>query len=140
MGILVGCERISQEWPGKQVLVSQTIGINEGERIGIVGRNGEGKSTLLDLIAHLMEPDEGTITYRSGIRVGLLAQSDSLDDTDAALHAVVGDRPEYEWAADPRLRPIMDELLSDIDRDARVGELSGGQRRRCDLARMLMGR
>ena len=139
MGILIGCERVSQEWPGKQVLVSQTIGINEGDRIGVVGRNGEGKSTLLDLIAHLMEPDEGTITYRSGIRVGLLAQSDSLDDTDAALHAVVGDRPEYEWAADPRLRLIMDELLSDIDRDARVGELSGGQRRRCDLARVLMG-
>ncbi len=139
MGILIGCERVSQEWPGKQVLVDQTIGVNEGERIGVVGRNGDGKSTLLDLIARRMEPDAGTIIYRNDITVGMLAQTDSMRDDDSVEHAVVGDVPEYVWAADPKVRSIIDELIGDVDWHARVGELSGGQRRRCDLARVLMG-
>ena len=68
MGILVGCEQISMEWPGKKVLTNQTIGVNEGDRIGVVGKNGDGKSTLLDLIAHRIEPDSGNVIWRSGMR------------------------------------------------------------------------
>ncbi len=139
MGILIGLERVSHEWPGKQVLKDQTIGINEGERIGIVGRNGDGKSTLLDLIAHTIVPDEGTITYRNNITVGMIGQSDQLKDEDTVCHAVVGDTPEYLWASDPTVRSIINELLVDIDWNGLVGELSGGQRRRCDLARVLVG-
>ncbi len=139
LGILIGLEKVSHEWPGKQVLTEQTIGVNEGDRIGIVGRNGDGKSTLLDLIAHSIEPDSGTITYRNGITVGFLGQSDHLDDEDTVIHAVVGDIPEYEWASDAHVRQILDELLGDVDRQAHIKELSGGQRRRCDLARVLMG-
>lgn len=127
------------EWPGKQVLRDQTIGINEGERIGIVGRNGDGKSTLLELVAKRLEPDSGKVTYRNNIEVGMLAQDDALDDADTVEHAVVGDVPEYVWASDPKVRSIVDELLGDVDWHARVGELSGGQRRRCDLARVLVG-
>ena len=52
MGILIGCEHVSHEWPGKRVLVDQTIGVNEGDRIGVVGRNGDGKTTLLEIVAH----------------------------------------------------------------------------------------
>ena len=70
MGILVGCEQISMEWPGKKVLTNQTIGVNEGDRIGVVGKNGDGKSTLLDLIAKRIEPDSGNVIWRSGIQVG----------------------------------------------------------------------
>ena len=139
MGILVGLERVSQEWPGKQVLVDQTIGINEGERIGIVGRNGDGKSTLLQLVSHALEPDSGTITYRNNITVGMIGQEDALSDSDTVCHAVVGDTPEYVWASDPTVRAIIAELLADIDWNGLVGELSGGQRRRCDLARVLVG-
>ncbi len=65
MGILVGCEQISMEWPGKKVLTNQTIGVNEGDRIGVVGKNGDGKSTLLDLIAKRIEPDSGNVIWRS---------------------------------------------------------------------------
>lgn len=139
MGILIGCEHLSQEWPGKRVLVDQTIGINEGDRIGIVGRNGDGKSTLLDLIAQRIEADGGNVTVRGGVSVGLLAQDDAFSDDETVSHAVVGDVPDYVWASDPRVRPIIDELLADVAWDARVGELSGGQRRRCDLARVLAG-
>jgi ATPase subunit of ABC transporter with duplicated ATPase domains len=139
VGILIGCEHLSMEWPGKTVLKDQTIGINEGERIGVVGRNGDGKSTLLDLVARRVTPDFGEVTYRSNITVGMLGQSDSLDDDETVGHAVVGDVPEYVWASDPKVRSIVDELLGDVPWDARIGELSGGQRRRADLARVLAG-
>lgn len=137
MGILVGLEHVAHEWPGKQVLHDATIGINEGERIGIVGRNGDGKSTLLQLIGHQIEPDAGSITWRNNISVGMLTQSDRLDDGDTVIHAVMGDIPEYEWASDPKIRSICDELLVDVDWQSQVGTLSGGQRRRVDLARVL---
>ncbi|WP_248922517.1 ABC-F family ATP-binding cassette domain-containing protein [Olsenella intestinalis] len=139
MAILIGCERVSHEWPGKPVLDDQTIGIDEGDRIGIVGTNGDGKSTLLELVAHRLEPDSGSVTWRNGIHVGVLAQEDDLDDDETVAHAVVGDAPAYEWASNARSRAIVEELLADVDWEARVGELSGGQRRRCDLARVLIG-
>ena len=72
MGILIGLEHVGHEWPGKHVLSDQTLGINEGERIGIVGKNGDGKSTLLDIVAKRLEPDEGSVTWRGGIHVGYL--------------------------------------------------------------------
>ena len=129
---------MSHEWPGKRVLSDQTIGINEGDRIGIVGRNGDGKSTLVSLVSHQLEPDSGQVVWRNGITVGTLAQTDSLADADTIRHAIVGDAPEYLWASDPRIRSILDELVGDLDWEGTVGELSGGQRRRCDLARLLM--
>ena len=139
MGILIGCERLGQEWPGKRVLSDVTIGVNEGDRIGIVGKNGDGKSTLLSLIDHGIEPDSGTVTWRGGITVGMLGQSDDLNDDESVGHEVVGDVPEYEWASNPETRRIIAELIGDIDWDAKVGTLSGGQRRRVDLTRLLIG-
>lgn len=139
MGILIGAERIGHEWPGKRVLKAQTLGVYEGDRIGIVGRNGDGKSTLLSLLGAEFEPDEGSITYRGGIAVGILGQSDRLHDHDTLGHAIVGDLPTYEWASNPRIRQVLDELVGDLDWEGRIGELSGGQRRRADLARLLVG-
>ncbi|WP_028264254.1 ABC-F family ATP-binding cassette domain-containing protein [Atopobium fossor] len=139
MGILIGCEKISHEWPGKKVLSEQTIGINEGDRIGIVGKNGDGKSTLLQLISHTLEPDSGVVTWRGGIGVGYLSQVDALDNTATIHQAVVGDMPDYEWASNPTIREILSALLPDVDWEGIVGELSGGQRRRVDLARVLIG-
>ena len=139
MGILIGCEHLGQEWPGKRVLDDVTIGVNEGDRIGIVGKNGDGKSTLLQLIGHKIEPESGKVTWRGGISVGMLGQSDDLDDDQPVSHEVVGDVPEYEWASNPETRRIIAELIGDVDWDAKVGTLSGGQRRRVDLTRLLIG-
>ncbi len=139
MGILIGLDHVAHEWPNKKVIDDLTIGVQEGERIGVVGRNGDGKSTLLDIVGRLVEPDAGSVTWRGGIHVGMLGQSDALRDDDTVCRAVVGDVPEYEWASDPRVRGIIDELIGDLDWQGRVGELSGGQRRRCDLARLLVG-
>ena len=139
MGILIGCEHLSHEWPGKPVLDDVTIGVNEGDRIGIVGKNGDGKSTLLQLIGHRLEVEQGGVTWRSNISVGMLGQSDDLDDDRPVSYAVVGDTPEYEWASNPETRRIIAELIGDVDWNANVGTLSGGQRRRVDLARLLIG-
>ena len=139
MGILIGLEHVAHEWPNKKVLDDLTIGIQEGERIGVVGRNGDGKSTLLEIIGREIEPDSGSVTWRGGIHVGYLGQSDKLRDDETVCHAVVGDVPEYVWASDPRIRQIIAELIGDLDWNGLVGELSGGQRRRCDLARLLVG-
>ncbi|OUO21738.1 ABC-F family ATP-binding cassette domain-containing protein [Collinsella sp. An307] len=139
MAILLGCDGLSLDYPTKQVFRNVTLGVSEGDRIGIVGKNGDGKSTLLALLAGTVEPDAGRVTHRRDVRVGLLGQRDALDAADTVHHAVVGVTPEYEWAASPRVRSILDGLISDVPWEARVGELSGGQRRRVDLARLLIG-
>ncbi len=139
MAFLLGCEKARVDFPTKTVFENISLGVDEGVRIGIVGRNGDGKSTLLRLLAGQVEPDDGRVIRTRGVSVGMLGQVDGLDPADLVQHAVVGDLPEYEWAADARIRDIIVGLLSDVDWHARVGELSGGQRRRVDLARLLIG-
>ena len=139
MGILIGLEHVAHEWPNKKVLDDLTCGIHEGDRIGVVGKNGDGKSTLLQIVNRSVDPDAGQVAWRGGIHVGWLGQTDQLQDTQTVCQAVVGDTPEYVWAADPKTRQIIDELIGDLDWMGLVGELSGGQRRRCDLARLLVG-
>ena len=102
MAILLGCDSVSLEFPTKHIFDSVTLGVGEGDRIGIVGKNGDGKSTLLSVLAGTLEPDDGRVTHRRGTTIGLLGQKDNLVDTDTVHHAVVGDTPEYEWASSPR--------------------------------------
>jgi ATP-binding cassette subfamily F protein uup len=139
MAHLLGAEGLHLEFPTKVVFDSVTVGVNEGDRIGIVGRNGDGKSSLLGMLAGRIEPHAGRVTRRGGVRVGVLDQQDSLRDEDSIAHAVVGDIPEHEWAGDPRVRDVISGLLGDLDWDAAVGKLSGGQRRRVQLAQLLVG-
>jgi len=135
---LLGCENVHLEYPTKKVFDSVTLGINEGDRIGIVGGNGDGKSTLLSLLAGSVEPDDGRIMRRGGTTIEMLEQTDALDPEATVAHAVVGDAPEHTWASDARIRNTIRGLIADIPWDGRIGELSGGQRRRVDLARVLI--
>ena len=139
MAFMLGCEKMRVDFPTKTVFESVSLGVDEGDRIGIVGRNGDGKSTLLSVMAGMFEPDEGRVLRNGAVRVGVLGQFDKLNDDDTVERAVVGDIPEYEWAGDARIRDIIAGLASDIPWDAKVGTLSGGQRRRVDLVRLLIG-
>lgn len=139
MAFLLGCEKARVEFPTKTVFEDVSLGLDEGDRIGVVGKNGDGKSTLLSLLAGIIDPDEGRVIRTRGVRVGVLGQADALSDDDTVEHAVVGDIPEYEWAGDARVRDIISGLAADIPWQGRVGDLSGGQRRRVDLARLLIG-
>ena len=139
MAFMLGCEKVRVDFPTKTVFESVSLGVDEGDRIGIVGRNGDGKSTLLSVMAGMLEPDDGRVLRNGAVRVGVLGQFDKLNDEDTVERAVVGDIPEYEWAGDARIRDIIAGLASDIPWDAKVGTLSGGQRRRVDLVRLLIG-
>ncbi|MGO1802403.1 MAG: ABC-F family ATP-binding cassette domain-containing protein [Microbacteriaceae bacterium] len=138
MAHLLGAESLHLEYPTKVVFDSITLGIEEGDRIGIVGRNGDGKSSLLAMLAGRKDPDAGRVTMRAGTTVGVLDQADTLDDTLTIAQSVVGDVPEYEWAGDARVRDVIQGLLGDLDWDAPVAGLSGGQRRRVALAALLV--
>ncbi|MBW0011972.1 ABC-F family ATP-binding cassette domain-containing protein [Mycobacterium sp.] len=139
MAHLLGAEAVRLEYPTQMVFESVTVGVNEGARIGIVGRNGDGKSSLLGLLTGHVRPDSGRITRRSGLRVGALSQADTLNPDHTVGWTLVGDQPEHQWAGDPRVRDVVGGLVSDIDWHARVATLSGGQRRRVQLAALLVG-
>lgn len=138
MAHLLGAENISLEFPTKKVFDGITIGVNDGDRIGIVGRNGDGKSTLLKLLAKRIQPDDGRITHRNSLTFGLLDQSDVIDPGLTIGQSVVGDVSEHIWAGNPKIRDVISGLLNDLDWNKQVGELSGGQRRRVALAKLLV--
>ncbi len=139
MAHLLGAEAIHLEYPARVVFDSTTVGVSDGDRIGIVGRNGDGKSSLLGLLTGQLQPDAGRVTQRSGLRVGALSQTDTLDSDATVGWSLVGNQPDHEWAGDPRVRDVVNGLVADIAWDAVIGTLSGGQRRRVQLAALLIG-
>jgi ATP-binding cassette subfamily F protein uup len=136
---LLGAEAVHLEYPTRVVFDSTTVGVSDGDRIGIVGRNGDGKSSLLGLLTGQVRPHAGRVTQRSGLRAGALSQVDDLEPESTVGWALVGDRADHEWAGDPRIRDVVNGLVSDIAWDAVIGTLSGGQRRRVQLAALLIG-
>lgn len=139
MAHLLGGEALHLEYPTGVVLDSVTVGVSEGDRIGIVGRNGDGKSTLMGLLTGRITPHSGRVTRRGGLRVGALDQTDTLQPDRTVVWSLVGDRPEHEWAGDAKVRDVMSGLVADIAFDATISTLSGGQRRRVQLAALLIG-
>ncbi|HEV7173564.1 ABC-F family ATP-binding cassette domain-containing protein [Pedococcus sp.] len=144
MANLISVERASLALGTAQVLDEVSLGVLGGDRIGIVGRNGGGKTTLLRVLAGLREVDSGRVTRAGSATVGVLAQDDALDPSSTVHAAVLGDLPEHVWAGDPRIRDVLTGLLGGLGAeavgglDATVGPLSGGERRRLALARLLV--
>lgn len=134
----IGLEHVSLAFATKTIFTDVTQGVFEGDRIGIVGKNGDGKSTLLHLFRGTQEPDSGRVTKRGGLTFGMLDQRDPLDDNATIREAALEGRADYEWASDNTSREIVEALLGGMSLDAKVGSLSGGQRRRADLARLLI--
>ena len=139
MAHLLGGENLTVEFATRVVLDGVTLGLEEGDRIGIVGRNGDGKSTLMRLLAGRQSPDSGRVTVRGGVHVGYLDQSDVLDADLTVGEAIVGDAADHEWASNPKIREVMGGLVGEVDWHANVHSLSGGQKRRVALAKLLIG-
>ena len=142
---LVNFKSVDKGYGSRSVLEDLTLGISEGDRVGIVGRNGEGKSTLLELIAGHEEPDAGAVTRVGGLRLAMIGQGDDLADDKTIREELVGRRADHEWTADARFRSVLDGLLGGVGLrrfpdgiDTRIGPLSGGERRRIALARLLL--
>jgi len=136
---LLNLERVSKSYGVRMLLDDVSLGISEGERIGVVGRNGDGKTTLLRILTGLEEPDGGRVSQQRGLPIGFLQQGDELDDTHTVREAVLGGMSDHEWAADPRTREVVEVLLAGVTLDRAVLGLSGGERRRCSLAALLLG-
>ena len=139
MAHLLGAEALHLEYPTRVIFDSLTIGLDEGDRIGIVGRNGDGKSTLLKMLSGRLEPNSGRVTRRNGVTLAVLDQSDDLDDALTVHQTIIGDIDEHVWAGDPQVRDVIAGLASDIPWEAKISDLSGGQRRRVALASLLIG-
>ncbi|MGO1198950.1 MAG: ABC-F family ATP-binding cassette domain-containing protein [Brachybacterium sp.] len=139
MAHLLGTQSLHVALPDRVLLDDITIGIDEGDRIGVVGRNGDGKSTLLRLLARITTPDDGRVTVRGGVSVGVLSQQDEATADTTVRQRVVGERPEFEWASDPRIRDVLSGLLEGIELETTLASLSGGQLRRVHLAELLVG-
>ncbi|MGY0538036.1 ATP-binding cassette domain-containing protein [Nocardioides sp. YJ-D4] len=139
MANLLNVEHVSKAYGIRPLLDDVSLGINAGDRVGIVGRNGDGKTTLLQVMTGLEEPDSGRVSRQRGLLVGFLHQGDQLIDTHTVREAVLGGRSDHEWAGVPVLREIVEQLLAGIDLDRSVMGLSGGERRRCALAELLLG-
>ncbi|MCP2336881.1 ABC-F family ATP-binding cassette domain-containing protein [Actinomadura rupiterrae] len=135
---LINVENISKSYGPSPLLDGVSLGLDEGDRIGVVGRNGDGKSTLVSILARELEPDDGRVTHARGLRMGYLTQRDEFPPDATVRSIVVGDRAEHEWAGDTRVRDILSGLLSDLTLDAPIAGMSGGERRRVALARLLV--
>ncbi|MFD0557151.1 ATP-binding cassette subfamily F protein uup [Stackebrandtia endophytica] len=143
---LVNLEAVGKAYPNRTLLDNVSLGIGESERVGVVGRNGDGKSTLLSVLAKSEPVDSGRVTHTSGLRVGQLSQRDDLDPDKTVRDQVLGGMAEHEWASDSRTRDVLTGLFGGLELpglshglDSTVGPLSGGERRRVALAKLLIG-
>ncbi|SEK23708.1 ABC-F family ATP-binding cassette domain-containing protein [Streptacidiphilus jiangxiensis] len=142
---LVTVEDVSKIFGTRAVLDGVSVGVSEGDRIGVVGRNGDGKTTLTQIMAKREEPDSGRVTHVTGLNIGVLHQGDALDPKATIRHEVVGDKADHEWAGDARIRDVLTGLFDGLDLsgfpqglDTVIGPLSGGERRRIALAKLLI--
>ena len=140
MAHLLGVENLRLTVGSRLLLDDVTLGLEDGTRVGVLGPNGAGKSTLLAALAGRREPDGGRVTRTGGVSVALLSQADDLPPGATVRTAIHGQTPEHEWASDPAVRDIHAGLIADLDLDADVATLSGGQRRRVALAAVLTRR
>ncbi len=134
---LLGADRVHLTLGTRTLLDGVSLGVDDGQRIGVVGPNGAGKSTLLRVLAGSQTPDDGRVTRAGGTRVALLDQRDDLGE-GTVLDVVHGTADAHEWASDARVRAVHTGLLADVALDAPVAQLSGGQRRRVALAALLV--
>ena len=132
---LLNLKAVEKGYGSRSVLRDLTLGVAAGERIGVVGRNGDGKSTLLRLIAGVELPDAGALTRSGDVDVALLGQSDELSEHQSIRDALVGRRADHEWAGERAFRSVLDGLLGGVALrrfpagiDTPIAGLSGGER------------
>ncbi|MGW1183874.1 ABC-F family ATP-binding cassette domain-containing protein [Streptomyces drozdowiczii] len=142
---LINVEQVSKVYGTRALLDGVSLGVSEGDRIGVVGRNGDGKTTLIRMLARLEEADTGRVTHSGGLRLGVLTQHDSLDPAATIRHEVIGDLADHEWAGSAKIRDVLTGLFGGLDLpgfqnglDTVIAPLSGGERRRIALAKLLI--
>jgi len=138
---LINLEAVSKSFGVKPLLDNVSLGINAAERIGVVGRNGGGKSTLMKVIAGIEAPDAGRVAKGSTLAMGILSQTDSAASGASVRDVVLGQKEKHEWASSSDIREIFTGLFGGFDDhllDRDFHSLSGGERRRVNLAKLLV--
>ncbi len=138
---LLNLESVSKAFDIRALLDNVSLGVNEAERIGVVGRNGGGKSTLLKVMAGIEPPDEGRIAKAGSVNIGILSQVDDLSETSLVRDVVLGDSKVHEWASDAKVREVLTGLFGGFSEELlnrKISHLSGGERRRVNLAKLLI--
>ena len=138
MSNLVNAERVTMSYGTRTLLNGISLGLSRGEAVGVVGRNGAGKTTLLRILAGMLKPDEGRVTHSSQLSIGFLHQGDDIAADASVRDLIVGGAPDHVWAANARGRATVEHLLAEVDLDAQVASLSGGERRRVALVELLL--
>lgn len=141
MANLINLEQVSKSYGVRPLLDSVSLGIGEGARIGVVGLNGGGKTTLLEVLSGVTEPDTGRVSRVRGLRLAVVTQRTDLTSSGTVRAAVLADfGADYEWASDPRIRSIVEGLgIGQLGLETSTATLSGGERRRVALAAALVG-
>ncbi|MEH3143246.1 MAG: ABC-F family ATP-binding cassette domain-containing protein [Mycobacterium kyogaense] len=138
MANLINLEKVTVGYGTRTLLDAVSLGVEEGDAIGVVGRNGDGKTTLLKVLTGTQAPDSGRATHTSGLSVGYLRQADDFAPEDTVRGVIVGGRPDHIWAAEANTRAVVEHLLSGVSLDGSAADLSGGERRRVALAEVLL--
>jgi ATP-binding cassette subfamily F protein uup len=138
MANLVNAERISVAFGTRTLLDEVSLGLGRGDVIGVVGRNGDGKTTLLTVLTGVREPDAGRVVRAGAVSVGYLRQADASDALTTVRDAIVDGQADHVWAARVETRGVVEHLLPGMDLDTPLDQLSGGERRRAGLAELLL--
>jgi ATPase subunit of ABC transporter with duplicated ATPase domains len=138
MANLVNAERVSIAFGTRTLLDEVSLGLGQGDVVGVVGRNGDGKTTLLQLLTGVQEPNSGRVIHSGSTSIGYLRQTDETNSETTVRAVIVGDKPDHVWAAQAATRAVVEHLLAGVDLDARLSTLSGGERRRVGLAELLL--
>ena len=139
MANLINAEAISIAFGTRVLLDRVSLGLSRGDVIGVVGRNGDGKTTLLEILTGAHEPDSGRVTRTGSVSIGYLAQTDSFSPASTVREVIVGGQPDHVWAANADTRSVVRHLLADISLESTIGSLSGGERRRTALVALMLG-
>ena len=138
---LLNLESVSKSFDIRALLDGVSLGVNAGDRIGIVGRNGGGKSTLIKVMAGIEAPDSGRVSKAGSVNIGILSQTDDLKENSLVRDVVLGDLATHEWAGNSKVREVLTGLFGGISEqllDRKISYLSGGERRRVNLAKLLI--
>ena len=136
---LVSAEGVSKSFGVRILLQDISLGLSTGDVVGVVGRNGDGKTTLLSLLTGRLDPDAGTVTRASGASIGFLTQTDDYPADASVRDIIVGGEPDHVWAANAITRGIVEHLLAEVPLNGLMGQLSGGERRRVSLVALMLG-
>ncbi|MET0695140.1 MAG: ABC-F family ATP-binding cassette domain-containing protein [Propionibacteriaceae bacterium] len=139
MANLINASHVTKTYGTRTLLDDLNIGLGEGDVIGVVGRNGDGKTTLLQILTGVVEPDTGKVTHTGAVSIGYLHQADDFSADTTVRDVIVHGEPDHVWASDSTTRSVVEHLLAEVDLDAPVTSLSGGERRRTALVALMLG-